>query len=1059
MNKLIEFSIQNRLFVVALALVVAVTGGYQATQMPIDVLPDLNRPSVVVMTEAHAMVPQDVEQLVTLPLERALNGASGVTRVRSQSGLGLSVVTAEFAWGTDVFRNRQIVQEKLQLAQGFLPEGIQPQMAPVSSIMGQVQMIGLYSETDAHSLEQIRSLVDNDLRYRLMAVPGVATVLVIGGAPQQLQVEMDALRMRVYGVTVEDVATAIRTSNRSAGGGFLEIGAAAPVVTVNGLLGNADDLADAVVKPDPERPVRVRDVGTVSFAPAAIRTGQAGVNGKPGCVVIINKQPGHDTVTLSESIHEVLDDFAVSVPNGITVVPDLFQQADFIHRAIDNVMEAARDGAIMVVIVLFMFLLNFRTTLITLTAIPLSVAMTALIFAAFGLSINTMTLGGLAVAIGALVDDAIVDVENVFRRLKQNAAGKRRPPLSVVWAASCEVRKPIIVGTALVVVVYLPLFFLSGLEGRLFAPIGLAYITSVVASLAVSLTVTPALCAYLLPNYVEKKERRDGLLVRGLRVVADRTIRLSVRHSQHVLATLTGLVVIGIAVLAMRGTQFLPEFNEGVAQINLMLPPETGLSTSDAFGQRKEQVLLEVEGVRSVARRTGRAQGDEHAMGANATETIITFAPDSGRSREEMLADIRDKLGKAFPGVPIGVDQPLQHLLSHMLSGVKAQVAVKIYGPDLDELRRLAAQAEQEIRAVPGVEDLYVEQQVLVPSISVRPNRELLARHGLTVDAIAETIELAMGGEAVSRMLDGQYSYPIVVRLAARYRSDLEALRQLVVHTPEGRALPLADVAEIEETKTPSNINRENVSRRIVVQHNVAGRALGDVVADVQKALGSVRDSISELEGYRIELSGQFEAQQAATKRILLLSIVSLATMVLILYLHFGSLNLSLQVLAGIPMAFIGAVAYIMASNQALSVATLVGLISLGGIATRNAILLLDHYLHMMREEGVPFGIDLIARAGQERMVPVVMTALTSGIALIPLALAPGQPGKEILYPVATVIIGGLISSTLLDFVVRPALFARFGQGAAERVADAHSHARLLDLYGCDSPQDETTGQ
>ncbi|MFT5130260.1 MAG: CzcA family heavy metal efflux pump [Rhodothermales bacterium] len=1034
MNSLIKFAIDNRLFVVALALIVAIAGGYQATRMPIDVLPDLNRPTVVVMTEAHAMVPEDVEQLVSLPLERALNGASGVTRVRSQSGLGLSVVTVEFDWGTDIYRNRQIVQEKLQLSRGRLPQDVEPQMAPISSIMGQVQMIGLYSRDGKTPLTDIRALVDNDLRYRLMAVPGVAKVIIMGGAPRQLQVELDADKLRSFDVTVEEVAAAIDSSNQNASGGFLEVGASAPVITLTGLLSGQDELADAIVKPHPTRPVRVRDIGTVAFGPAAIRSGEAGVNGRPGCVAIINKQPGYDTVQLTEAVHEVLDSFAVGLAADLELVPDLFQQADFIHRAIDNVIEAARDGAIMVVIVLFLFLLNFRTTFITLTAIPLSVATTAIVFAAFDLGINTMTLGGLAVAIGALVDDAIVDVENVFRRLKQNAAGPKLPALRVVFEASSEVRKPIIVGTALVMIVYLPLFFLSGLEGRLFAPIGLAYIISVAASLAVSLTVTPALCAYLLPSFVDKKPAGPSPVVRLLNALAERVIRFSIRQAPHMLAILAALVTMGVMLLAVRGSQFLPEFNEGVAQINLMLPPETGLQTSDEFGQRKEAILLEIEGVKYAARRTGRAEGDEHAMGANATETIITFADDSTRSRAEMLADIREQLGDAFPGVPVGVDQPLQHLLSHMLSGVKAQVAIKIFGPSLDELRRLAGEAEAAVKPISGVADLYVEQQVLVPSVQVAPNREMLARYGLSVRQLAETIELAMGGEAVSTMLDGQFSYPIVLRLAEKDRSDLARLRELLIHT-EGRTLRLGDVADVRETRTPSNINRENVSRRIVVQHNVAGRPLGDVVADVQKALAPVRERIGQLEGYRIEISGQFEAQQAATRRILLLSILSLAIMVLILYLHFGSLNLSLQVLASIPMAFVGAVIYIVVSNQTPSVATLVGLISLGGIASRNAILLIDHYLHMMKHEGMAFGEELIVRAGQERMVPVMMTALTSGIGLIPLALAPGQPGKELLYPVATVIIGGLISCTLLDFIVRPALFSLFGRKEAERLS------------------------
>jgi len=1035
LKKIIRFSLKNRLFVVVVAIIIAITGGLTAWRMPIDVLPDLNRPTVTIMSEAHAMEPQDVEQLVTLPLEQMLNGATGVVRVRSSSGLGLSVVTVEFGWGTDIYRNRQIVSEKLQVARPLLPEGVQPQMAPISSIMGQVQLIGVQWKDPSGSISELRAKVDYELRYRLLAVPGVAKVITMGGAGRQVQVVMDTDKLRTFEVTPEDVAEAIKNSNRNASGGFIDLGDKAPVITVRGLLVEKEQLADAVVRPDSVRPIRISDVARVEFGPALIRSGDAGINGEPGVVLVIMKQPKYDTVKLTEAINASLDSWVDAQGGQVTVLPGLFQQADFIHRAIDNVMAAVRDGAILVVIILFIFLMNFRTTFITLTAIPLSIAITALVFAAMGLSINTMTLGGLAVAIGALVDDAIVSIENSFRRLRQNselAESEQAHAIEVLFEAACEVLQPIVIGTLVVIVVYLPLFSLSGLEGRLFTPIGLAYIVSVAASLLVALTVTPALSYLLLPGYMAKRQRRESVVVRGLKHVAGGAIRFSIRQAPHVVATLAVLVLVAVAFMATRGTQFLPEFNEGVAQINMFLPPETGLQTSNEYGSGLEETMMQIDGVVSVGRRTGRAAGDEHAEGVNVSEAIVTFDPNASRSREDIIEDIRTRLADEFPGVAIGVDQPLAHLLSHMLSGVKAQVAIKVFGPDLDELRGLATQIEMQIRPIPGVKDLIVEPQVLVPNVEIQPRREQAARFGISVDQIAETIELSLGGEAVSRLVDGQYTYPIVVRTEAKDRASLDRIRNILIKTDAGDLLRLRDVAAVRLSATPNNINRENVSRRIVVQHNVAGRSLGEVVADVQTALIPIHETLRGMPGYHLQISGQFEAQQEATRGIMRQGFLALALMIMILFMHFRTLNLSFQVLCGIPMAFIGAIAYIVLSEQDLSVATLVGLISLGGIAARNGILLIDHYLHMMRVDGVPFSEELIVRAGQERMVPVMMTALTSGIALIPLALSQGQPGKEILYPVATVIIGGLVSSTLLEFSVRPALFWLFGQTVAE---------------------------
>ena len=667
LNRLIAFSLKNRLFVIVAALLIAGVGSWQVLRMPVDVLPDLNRPTVTIMTEAHAMVPEDVEQLVTLPLERMFSGATGVQRVRSSSGQGLSVTYVEFDWGQDIYRCRQIVQEKLQLARNLLPEGIEPAMMPISSIMGQIQMIGVYSKDGSRSVDEIRAVVDNDLRYRLSSLQGVAKVITMGGAPRQLQVEVDEEKMRTHGVSILEVAEAVEKSNMNAGGGFLTLGQKAPVVTVTGLLHDEKDLGLAVVKETEGRPVLIRDVASVSFGPALIRVGDAGVSGHDGVIIIVMKQPDVDTVALTKRVNEVLAQSEAGLLQGLEVVPDLFQLSNFIDRAIHNVLEAVRDGGLLVVLVLFLFLGNIRSTVITLTAIPLSLALTALVFSFLDIGINTMTLGGIAVAVGALVDDAIVDMENIFRRLKENARlplEQRRPTLRVIYQASCEVRSAILVGTALVVLVYLPLFFLTGMEGRLFAPIGLAYIVSVVSSLLVAVTVTPVLCQLLLPAYVERTAKDETWIVRHLKSGVARLIRGSVRYGTLILVGLVVAVTLSIAGLLTRGTTFLPAFDEGTLQINMVLPPDTGLDASVAYGRKLEILLRDVDGVHSVARRTGRAAGDEHAEGVNMSEVLVNIDENAGREREEVISEIRTLLKDNFPGVATAVDQPLAHLIS-----------------------------------------------------------------------------------------------------------------------------------------------------------------------------------------------------------------------------------------------------------------------------------------------------------------------------------------------------------------------------------------------------------
>ena len=1036
LSKSVSFSLKNRLFVLITAVLIAAYGMFCASKMSVDVLPDINRSTVTIMTEAHAMVPEDVERLITFPLEQSLNGATGVMRVRSSSGTGLSVIYVEFDWGTDIYRNRQIVQEKLQLARSKLPPEAEPQMAPISSVMGQIQLIAIRSKAQKTELTELRAISDYNIKFRLLSIPGVANIVSIGGAPRQLQVILDADKLNTFEVTVPEVAEAIKGSNQNASGGFLNIGSKGPVITVTGLVQEKEDLADAVIRYDKERPVLISDVGRVEFGPAAIKTGEAGIDGEEGVILVIFKQIGADTVKLTKRVNKELAIIQQGLASDIEIINNVFQQSSFIERAIKNVEEAVVDGGILVVVILFIFLLNFRTTFITLSAIPLSIALTIIIFSAFGLSINTMTLGGLAVAIGALVDDAIVGMENIFRRLKQNAQSENpQNSLLVIFRAVSEVRKAIVIGTLLVIVVYLPLFFLSGLEGKLFTPIGITYIVSVACSLLVSLTITPALCYILLSNSKMLKAEKDSYIVRYLKKYVEVLIRLSIKNATLIMGLLIAAVLIGVLFISTRGSQFLPEFNEGTAQINLILPPETGLKTSNEYGKRLEDVLMSVEGVLHVGRRTGRAEGDEHAEGVGTTEAIVSLDPNSNRTKEEIVKELRDKMADEFPGVATAVDQPLAHLLSHMLSGVKAQVAIKVFGPDLNELRKIAKEIETTIRPINGVKDLYVEAQVLVDRISINPKRKKLAQYGITVREIAQTVELALGGEAVSQMTVGQFVFPMILRLEEKDRKSLEDIGHLYIKDKGEKLIVLSDIADVELTKTPNNINREHVSRRIVIQHNVAERSLGEVVTDVKKALIPIEEKLVQKPGYSIKISGQFEAQEAAQKRIIILSMFSLFIMAMILYMHFKSINFSLQVMMSIPMAFIGAAAYIVLSDQDMSIATLVGLISLGGVAARNAILLLDHYMYLMKEEKMEFSVDMIVKAGQERMVPVMMTALTSGIALVPIAMSPGEPGREILYPVATVIIGGLISSTLLDFLVRPAIFWTFGKKTAEHLA------------------------
>lgn len=1030
LNAIIRFSLRFRLLVIALAVLALVYGTYVLWHLPIDVFPDLDRPRVTIMTEAPGLAPEEVETLITFPMESVLHGATGVQAVRSQSDVGLSIITVEFDWGTDIYVNRQIVAEKIALAADRMPEGVRPQLSPVSSIMGQIAIIGMVSEGETSPIE-LRTLADWVVRQRLLTIPGIAQVVTQGGGRLQYQVLVNPESLVKFGVSLHDVEEAVERSNANATGGYLNQGTNELLVRTLGRVTRIEDLQSIVVKADAERPVLLKEVAQVVEG-AQIKRGDAAVNGRPAVMLTVTKQPGADTRELTEQIVRVCNELRPSLPKDVKLEPDVYQQKDFIDLSIHNVMMALRDGGILVVIVLFIFLLNFRTTFITLTAIPLSIVMAGLVFKWFGMSINTMTLGGLAVAIGELVDDAIVDVENIFRRLRENKqAANPQHPLRVVYEASSEVRNSIVFSTILVVLVFVPLFALGGMPGRIFTPLAIAYIVSILASLIVSLTVTPVLSYWLLPNARFMEHEEDSLVLRMLKPLGGWAIRFSVRHPWPLLMTVLVAVVASVVAVTQLGRDFLPPFNEGTVQVNVLMTPGTSLEASSSVGAISDEQLLTIPDVKTVGRRTGRAELDEHAMGVNVTESIVTIDPNSNLSREEVLASIREKLAD-LPGAVTSVEQPLQHMISHMLSGVMAQVGIKLYGDDLNVLRAKANEIKRAIEGVPGVTDLLVEQQVEIPQLQIQARRDELARYGLSVADVNELIETAMNGRTVSTVLEDQRTFDLVVRFDEPYREDVEYLKRLVINLPTGGGVPLASVADIVQSTGPSTINRENVRRRIVIQCNTEGRDLGSVAADIEQRLAPIRASLPT--GYFLELGGQFESQKAATRTIGLLSIVSLACMFLALYTLFGSVNLSLQVLAALPMAAIGAVAALIVTGQSLTVASLVGFISLAGIASRNGILLIAHYLHLVKHEGESFTPQMIERAGKERLAPMLMTALTAGIALVPLVLAAGEPGKEILYPVATVIIGGLISSTLLDFFVHPALFWVFGRRQAEKL-------------------------
>lgn len=1015
---IIQSSLSQRLFVVAASLLLLVYGMLTLKQLPVDVFPDLNKPTVTLMTEAAGMAPEEVEQLISFPVETAMNGIPGVTRVRSVSGIGLSIVYVEFDWGTDIYRNRQQIAERLSLVKEQIPAGITPQMGPISSIMGEIMLIAMTADPARASPMQVRELADWVVRPRLLTIAGVSQVIPIGGEVKQYRVTPDPVNLDRLGITLEQMEKALANFATNTSGGFLESQAQEYLIRNIGRTTKLENLQDLVIDYREGTPILLKQVATVEFA-ARLKRGDASFMGKPAVILSVQKQPGADTVKLTREIEAALAELNKNMPAGIAAKDILFKQANFIESSVSNVEEALRDGAIMVAVVLFLFLLNFRTTFISLTAIPISILITVLVFKYFGLSINTMTLGGLAIAIGELVDDAVVGVENVFRRLKQNRAeGDKASVLEVIAAATLEVRSAIVYATLIIVLVFVPLFVLSGIEGKLFAPLGVAYIVSILASMLVSVTLTPVLCYYLLPK-MKRLEHDDSPVVKKLKQWDMGLLQWSFDHSKLVLGT--GLLAVALAVAAVPffARSFLPAFNEGTLTITAVMNPGTSLSESNRIGTLAEQLILQVPEVTQVGRRTGRAELDEHAEGVHYSE-IDADLKKSARSREAVLQDIRDRLAPLPAAINTG--QPISHRLDHMLSGVRAQIVLKIFGDDVDTLRGLAAELQNRLTNIPGLVDLQLEKQVRIPQLQIRIDYAKAKQYGVTPAAINTALEMLSNGATAAQVIEGNRRFDVVIRLADTDRSA-QGLSNLLVETPGGR-IPLRLIAEIEDSDGPNQILRENSRRRMVLMGNSDGTDMAQIIRDIRAELANYPLP----EGYFTKLEGQFQAQEEASQLITGLSLVSLAMIFLVLYSRYKSTVLSLMIMGNIPLALVGSVIALWISGGALSVASLIGFITLAGISTRNGILKISHYINLVAHEGEAFGKKMIIRGSLERLTPVLMTALVAAFALIPLMLAGGDPGKEILHPVAVVIFGGLVSSTLLDTLLTPVMFYLWGE-------------------------------
>ncbi len=1027
MQRLIQWSIDHHWMVLALAILLATAGLWSAREMPVDVFPDLTAPTVTILTEGRGMAPDEMETLVTFPIEAAINGASDVRRVRSATAVGIAVVWVEFDWGTDVFRARQIVAEKLALVSASLPpQADRPVLAPISSIMGEILFFAISSDTDEPLT--LRTVADTLVRRRLLSVAGVSQVTTIGGSERQFQVVAHPDQLRANNISVNDLLDAVRGASQNTSAGIYVEGPQEYLLQTIGRARTSDEIADTVVALRGDRSVLVRDIADVREG-AALKRGEGARNGKPAVIVGVQKQPGANTVELTARLDRELDTLQRELPPGITIDRQIFRQSDFIEIAIQNVISALRDGGLLVVIIVVLFLANLRAAAITLTAIPLSLAAAVLALRAFDSTINTMTLGGMAIAIGALVDDAIIDVENVVRRLRENAArpsDEQRSAAVVVREATLEIRTSIVFATVIIVLVFFPIFGLSGVEGRLLTPLAFAYIVALLASLCVAIIVTPALAYAFLPGARSILRGHEGRLASALKTRFAKDLPRALDRPWLVMAVSILLLVMALVAMTGFGSAFLPEFNEGSLTIQANTLPGTSLPKSDEIGRRVEQILLAEPEVVATARRTGRAEYDEHVQGVEAAEIDVGLR-ETGRPRAELLAELRRGFS-TLPGTNVTIGQPISHRIDHMLSGTRANIAVKIFGDDLLTLRRLGEQVRDTVVGVPGAVDVSLEQQTEVPVVRFVLNRPAIARYGLRPNAVAEAVETSLAGTPVGRIFDRATAFDLVVKFDASSQADFDRLTALPIDTPNGGPVPIRILADVRRERGPNMVLRENVQRRIVVSSNVAGRDLGSVVDDIR---ATVAATVALPAGYRVEYGGQFESEQTASRRLLLMGMGVIAGVFMLLVLAFGRPRDALIIMVNLPLALIGGVAGVYLAGGVLSVASMIGFITLFGIATRNGIMLVAHIQHLMREEGVADFREAVERGARERLIPILMTAMAAGLALIPLAFGGGKAGNEIQTPMAIVILSGLMTSTLLNMVVVPTLYLRYGRASA----------------------------
>ncbi len=1020
-NRMIKYSLDNRQLIVFLSIILLVGGIYTASRVEIDVFPDLTAPTVAILTDAHGMAAEEVEKLVSFPIESAMNGATDVRRVRSTSSFGMSIVWVEFDWGTDIYKARQIVSEKLSIIGTQLPESVEsPVLAPQTSIMGEIMLISVTS--DSLSLFDLRTIAERQVKQQLLSVTGVSQVINIGGLPKQYHILANPLKMRYFQVSLDELIAASNNTNSNASGGFINEYGQEYIIRATARSIDTAEIANTVIKIRHGKPVKISDVARVTIGHSPI-IGEAFLDEQPAVIMTVLKQPNTNTLALSDEIDKALEGLSTYLPDGVELNAQIFRQADFINTAIYNVLKVLLEGGIFVSIVLFLFLLNFRTTLISLTAIPISLLLSLITLKLMGLTLNTMSLGGMAIAIGVLVDDAIIDVENVLKRLKQNyrkKAGDRENPITVIYNASVEIRSSIVQATMIIIIAFIPLFFLSGMEGRMLRPLGLTFIVSLFSSLMVAISLTPVMSSYLLVTNKQLKsdERGDNKLVQKLNKLYSRSLRSVIRYRKAIIGISVLLLVGSIVVFTQFGRSFLPEFNEGTLTITTASLPGISIEESNRITSKIDKELLEIPEVKYVSRRTGRAELNEHSHGgSNSSEIDVPYTLGE-RGKDEFMEEVRARLDK-ITGISINIGQPLGHRIDHMLSGTRANIAIKVFGTDLGTMYNLANEIKSKIEGIEGLVDLNVEQLVEIPQVQIRPRREMLARYGIPINTFVEYVETAIAGKKVSEVYEDNLNFPLVLRYEESFRNNIEAIRNAYIDTYTGEKIPLRFVADVVSFSGPNTINRENVQRKLVVSANVAGRDVGSAVDEIKN---TVKNDISLPDNYFIHYGGQFESAQRASQILLLTSILAIIIIYLILYQEFKSASLAGLVLINMPLAVIGGILAVWTTSNMLSIPAIIGFITLFGIATRNGILLVSRYQHLSREEGKSM-IDTIIQGSSDRLNPILMTALASALALIPLALSGGQPGNEIQSPMAIVILGGLFTSTLLNLFVIPAVY------------------------------------